>query len=532
MKFGPLKVEKALGAILAHSAGGLKKGRVLAADDIARLQAQGIAEVIGVRLGKADVPEDEAAAAIATAIFGAGASAQTAFTGRANLYSQVAGLIIVDVALLGKVNGVHEAITIATLKSHGVVGPRQMLATVKIIPYAAPAAALKKVLSLLKGKKLVRVAAFKPQNVGLVITHTPSTKPSLITKSETAIAARLGRMGSSLGAVSVTPHEAAATAKCISEMKAKGLSPILVFGASAIADRADVVPAGLKKAGGKVLHLGMPVDPGNLLMLGRIGKVPVVGVPSCARSPKVNGFDWVLSRLCAGLVVTREDVIAMGAGGLLAEIGSRPQPREAGGTAPTKPRTAAVVLAAGQSMRMGSNKLLADLHGKPLLAQTVEQVLASGVDDVVVVTGHMAAEVQAALRGKAVRFVHNPNFEEGLATSLRAGVAAVQEFEAAFICLGDMPLVRASDMQRMMAAFDVEEGRTLIAPAQGRKLGNPVLWGREHFSALMALQGDRGARSLLEAQRDAIIEIAVVHDGIMLDADTPEALALIRNQGS
>jgi len=268
------------------------------------------------------------------------------------------------------------------------------------------------------------------------------------------------------------------------------------------------------------------------LMLGRIGKVPVVGVPTCARSPKVNGFDWVLNRLCAGLEVTREDVIAMGAGGLLAEIASRPQPREGGGTAPTKPRIAAVVLAAGQSTRMGSNKLLADLHGKPLLAQTVEQVLASGVDAVVVVTGHMAAEVQAALRGKAVRIVHNPNFSEGLATSLRAGVAAVQEYDAAFICLGDMPLVRASDMQRMMAAFDVEEGRTLIAPAQGRKLGNPVLWGQEHYSALMALEGDRGARSLLEAQRDAIIEVDVGHEGIMLDADTPEALSLIRNQGS
>jgi molybdenum cofactor cytidylyltransferase len=532
MKFGALKVEKALGAILAHSAGGLKKGRVLGADDIARLQEQGIAEVTGVRLGKADVPEDQAAAAIAQAICGVGAVAQAPFTGRANLHAEAAGLIVVDVALLGKVNSVHEAITIATLKSHEVVAARQMLATVKIIPYAAPAAALKKVLGLLKSKKLVQVAAFKPLNVGLVVTHTPSTKPSLITKSETAIAERLGRVGSRLGAVSVAPHETTAIAKCIADMKAKGMSPILVFGASATVDRDDVVPAGLKNAGGKVLHLGMPVDPGNLLMLGRIGKVPVVGVPTCARSPKVNGFDWVLNRLCAGLEVTREDLIAMGAGGLLAEITSRPQPREGGSTAPTKPRIAAVVLAAGQSTRMGSNKLLADLHGKPLLAQTIEGVQASGVDAVVVVTGHMAAEIREALRGKAVRIVHNPNFAEGLATSVRAGIAAAQEFDAAFICLGDMPLVRASDMQRMMAAFDVEEGRSLIAPAQGRKLGNPVLWGQEHYPALMALEGDRGARGLLEARRDAVVEIAVEHDGIMQDADTPEGLELIRDQGN
>jgi molybdenum cofactor cytidylyltransferase len=528
MKFGPLKVEKALGAILAHSAGGLKKGRVLSGDDVARLKAQGISEIIAARLTKADVPEDQAAFAIVRAICGPGAMAQAPFTGRANLHAQAPGLVIVDEALLTKLNRVHEAITVATLTSHEVVAARQMLATVKIIPYAAPAVALKKVLALLRAKQLVRVAAFESKNVGLVITHTPTTKPSLITKSETAIAERLARMGSRLAAVSVVPHETGETAKCIADMKARGLSPILVFGASAISDRADVVPAALKKAGGKVIHLGMPVDPGNLLMLGRIGKVPVVGAPTCARSPKTNGFDWVLNRLCAGLDVTREDVMAMGAGGLLAEISSRPQPREGAGTAPTRPRIAAIILAAGQSTRMGSNKLLADLHGRPLLVQTVEQVLASGVDEIVVVTGHMASEVQAALKGKPVRFVHNAAYAEGLATSVRTGIGAVAGFDAAFVCLGDMPLVRAEDMQRMMAAFDVEEGRTLIAPAQGRKLGNPVLWGQEYFKSLMALEGDRGARSLLETRRDTVVEIAVEHDGIMLDADTPEALAQIR----
>ncbi len=528
MKFGSLKIERAVGAILAHSAGGLKKGRTLIADDVLRLREQGIAEVTAVRLAKSDVPEDQAAAAISTAIAGPGVAAQAPFTGRANLHAEAAGLVLVDEVLLHKVNRMHEAITIATLKSHEVVKVRQMLATVKIIPYAAPAVALKKVMALLRGKKLVRVAAFKRNNVGLVITHAPSTKPSLITKSETAIAERLGRLGSNLGAVSVAPHEIAATAKCIADMKAKGFSPILVFGASAISDRADVVPAALRAAKGQVVHLGMPVDPGNLLMLGRIGKVSVVGVPTCARSPKTNGFDWVLNRLCAGLKVTREDVMAMGAGGLLAEITSRPQPREGGSTAPTKPRIAAVVLAAGQSTRMGSNKLLAVLHGRPLLAQTVEQVRASGVDEVVVVTGHMAQDVRTALAGQAVRYVHNPDFALGLATSVRSGILALKDFDAAFICLGDMPLVRPVDMQRMMAAFDVEECRTLVAPAQGRKLGNPVLWGQEYFPALMALDGDRGARSLLEARREAIVEVAVEHDGILLDADTPEALEKVR----
>ena len=528
MKYGLVKVAKALDCVLAHSAGGLKKGRMLSRDDLARLKEQGITEVSAARLTPNDVAEDVAAAAIAKAICGPGASAQAPFTGRANLHAEAAGLIVVDEALLHKINRVHEAITVATLKSHEVVAARQMLATVKIIPYAAPADALKKVLAPLRSKKLVRVAAFKPLRVGLVITQTSTTKPSLIAKSETAIAERLARMGSSLGAVDVVPHNSEATAAAIAKMKAKGLSPILVFGASAIVDRADVVPAALKFAKGKVIHLGMPVDPGNLLMLGQLGSIPVIGVPTCARSPKVNGFDWVLNRLCAGLKVSREDVMAMGAGGLLAEITSRPQPREGGSMAPTKARIAAVVLAAGQSTRMGSNKLLADLLGTPLVVQTVARIKASGVDEIVVVTGHQAAEVRAALAGAGVKFVHNPDFAQGLSTSVKAGIGAVQDFDAAFACLGNMPLIRAEDMQRMMAAFNVEEGRTLIAPAQGRKLGNPVLWGQEHFAALMTLEGDRGARGLLEAQRGAIVEIAVEHDGIMLDADTPEALEKIR----
>ena len=468
MKFGSIKIENARGAVLAHSVGGLKKGHTLLADDLSRLKEQGTAEVLVAKLTKADVPEDKAAAAIAEAICGAGALAQAPFTGRVNLHAEVAGLIIVDEALLHKVNRVHEAITIATLKSYEVVALRQMLATVKIIPYAVPAAALKKVLGLLKRKSLVHVAAFKPHSVGLIITQTPSTKPSLIAKSEKAIDERVARLGSSLGAVNVVPHQVVATAEAISTMKAQGLSPILVFGASAIVDRADIVPAALTAAKGKVLHLGMPVDPGNLLLLGQLGSVPVIGVPTCARSPKINGFDRILNRLCAGLKVTREDVMAMGAGGLLAEITSRPQPRDGAARAPTKPRIAAVVLAAGQSTRMGSNKLLAGLDGKPLLLRTVAAIRASGVDEVVVVTGHEHQQIEAALAGTEVTLVHNAAYRDGLATSIKAGIEAAQNFDAAFICLGDMPLIQAADMKRMMAAFDIEEARTLIAPAQGR----------------------------------------------------------------
>ena len=206
----------------------------------------------------------------------------------------------------------------------------------------------------------------------------------------------------------------------------------------------------------------------------------------------------------------------MGAGGL---ITSRP---------PLHQRIAAVVLAAGLSTRMGANKLLADLHGQPLLSVTIASAVAAGVDEVIIVTGHQASAVRAAVSNSSPRFVHNADFAQGIVTSIKAGILAVQNFDAAFIMLGDMPLVRPDDLKRMMAAFNVEEGRTIIAPVQGRKLGNPVLWGKEHFPSLQALQGDRGGRSLLEAHRTDIVEIAIAHDGILLDADSPEALDVIR----
>ena len=126
------------------------------------------------------------------------------------------------------------------------------------------------------------------------------------------------------------PHEARALGERIGEML--DLDMVIIFGASAITDRRDVVPVGLERAGGVVEHLGMPVDPGNLLLLGHVDAggrtIPVIGAPGCARSPKENGFDFVLRRLLAGLPVTGADLKRMGVGGLLSEIVSRPQLRQ------------------------------------------------------------------------------------------------------------------------------------------------------------------------------------------------------------
>src|SRR6185437_10371961 len=177
----------------------------------------------------------------------------------------------------------------------------------------------------------------------------------------------------------------------------------------------DVIPAALTSAGGVVEHFGMPVDPGNLLLIGKARGVPVLGAPGCARSPVENGFDWVLMRLLAGLRVARSDLAGMGVGGLLMEIVTRPQPRISP-TTDSNNNVAAVILAAGRSTRMGGpNKLLAELRGKPLVRIVTEQVLASKALSVTVVTGHQAAEVEKALAGLKVKFVRNPDFAAGLA---------------------------------------------------------------------------------------------------------------------
>ena len=504
----------------------LKKGKLLSADDLAHLQAEGVTEIIVAKLESNDVPEDLAAFQISKAICGFNAKSQEAFTGRANMYAEAEGVLIVDEVRLNAVNHLHESLTIATLPCFARVAKRDMLATVKIIPFATPRDVLEKALSIIDGKPLVSIAAFKPLRVGLIITRLPQTKASIIAKSEAAIRTRVEALGGSLSHVAVCDHSSTSLKNEI--IKITNIDLILLFGASAIIDRADVVPASLVEAGGVVKHVGMPVDPGNLLMLGAMGEVPVIGVPSCARSPKVNGFDWVLQRIMAGLDVSSSDLMDMGAGGLLAEIISRPQPREGETKTMAAPRIAAVVLAAGLSSRMGSNKLLADLNGQALIQHTIDRLSNTAIDEVIVVTGHQAVEVQAVLQHQKVRFVHNADYAQGLSTSVKAGIAAIQDFDAAFVCLGDMPLIEAADLNRMIAAFNVTEGRSLVAPVLGLKLGNPVLWGHEHFADLMALTGDRGARGLIEARRDQIVEIPVTHDGILLDADTPESLAEIK----
>ena len=515
--FGPRPVAKAHGAILAHSvvADGTRiaKGRVLDADDVARLTAADIETVTVATLGGGDVIEDAAAARVAAALEGRGVVADTARTGRCNLHAAHDGLFLADARSVGNVNAVDEGITLATLPNETVVKAGRMVATVKIIPLAVPddqASAAARAGSE-GGHAVVSVAPFRPLDVAMVSTTLPQLKNSVIDKTERRFRERLDRLGSRLVWHQRAPHQVEPLADLLSRAKA---DLVCVFAASAMVDRADVVPAAIRAAGGGVEVVGMPVDPGNLLCVGRLADMPVIGAPGCARAPAENGFDWVLHRLAAGQPVTRDWVSGLGVGGLLMEIHSRPSPR--GG------ELAVAVLAAGRSSRMGQeNKLTRSLNGRPLVVHAVDAALEAEIGPVHVVTGHEAELVEGALAGRDLRFVRNADFADGMSTSLRAAADAAGDARGLMVLLGDMPDLSPGALQRLVAAFREHDGQRIVAArdrATGRR-GNPVVWPRGMFDALKAIDGDRGARDVLLAGDPVLVEV----EGAALDLDTPEA---------
>lgn len=535
MKFGPVSLSQAEGAILAHSqrtdTGTIKKGTVLSAEHVDALRAAGLAEVIAARLDPADMHEDEAAARLAAVVAGANVRVDRAFTGRANLFSEKAGLLIVDRQAIDAFNRIDEGITVATLDAYAPVVDGTMIATVKIIPFAVPGPAAEEAIAAVPDTGLFAVDAFRRTKIGVVSTVLPGTPEKMLKKTARVLGDRLARTGASVLEEVRVPHDPDAVAKAIAALRDKGADLLLVFGASAIVDRGDVIPAGLEAAGGTIYQLGMPVDPGNLLLIGNYRDAPVIGAPGCARSPKENGFDWVLQRLLAGIEVTREDITGMGVGGLLMEIESRPQPRAVVEVDAQAPKVAAILLAAGQSRRMGGpNKLLEEIGGKPMVRIAAEAVMASSARPVTVVTGHQSALVQAALSGLDVTFVHNPDHAEGLSTSLKAGIAELtDDVDGAIVCLGDMPAVDAGVIDRLIEGFAPAEGKAVVVPTVKGKRGNPVLWGRRFFEALSTIRGDVGARHLIGENIELVHEIEIAGDAVLTDVDTPEALARIRN---
>jgi molybdenum cofactor cytidylyltransferase len=532
MRFGPASPAEAVGGVTVHTLRQgslvLKKGTTIGPAEVEALTKAGVKEIVVVRLEEGDVSEDVAAASIARAVTGEGIHAERAFTGRANLFAARPGILVIDRAAVDRINGVDEAITFATLSAYKPVVEGEMVATVKLIPFGVECK-LRDAAVKAAGHGALRIAPYVIKKVGIVSTLLPGLSPKVIEKTLRVTADRLAPAGATIIGERRVPHDEKVLAAAIKEVLALGAELVIVFGASAIADRRDVIPAALTDVGGTIEHFGMPVDPGNLLLVGNAGGVPVLGAPGCARSPVENGFDWVLMRLLAGLKVTRAELMGMGVGGLLMEIVTRPQPREKLEDEDNR-RIVAIILAAGRSTRMGGpNKLLAELEGKKLVRIATEQALASKASEVVVVTGHQAELVEQALAGLKVRFVRNPDFARGLASSVKAGIAAVPPAaDGAVVCLGDMPLIDANLIDRLIESFAPDRGNLIVVPVADGRRGNPVLWSRRFFNELMTLEGDIGARHLIAKHGEAVAEVAVDGDSAFLDIDTPQALEAAR----
>jgi len=509
VRFGRIATQEAEGAILAHSIhrDGIrfKKGRVLDAEDVSALLAAGIDSLVAARLEADEYGEDAAAERVARAVRGGHIVSSAPFTGRCNLYADAAGLLVYDVARLDAVNLVDEAITIAALPPWTAVEPRQMVATVKIIPYGVAASKVDAAVSAAGASpSLLSVAPFVAMRAGLVQTGVDTVNVRVLDKTRRTAAERLERLGSRLVAERRCRHHEEEVARCLQELVAEGCDLLLVAGASATADRGDVVPAGIEAAGGVVRHLGMPVEPGNLLVLADLpGGHPVICLPGCARSPALNGFDWVLERLAARLPVSREDIMRMGAGGLIRHGGRRGQDRETGAdeALARRPRIGVVVLAAGEAPDTATGR-------ESTLNRVVCAARASQAEAIVVVAGADADKARASIAGQEAIIVENPAYREGLSTSLRSGLSALPaDMDGAAICLGDMQDLTSSDIDRLVAAFSEKDSRLICVATHRGHRTHPVLWARRFFPELEQVRGEGGAREVLERHARFVCEV-------------------------
>lgn len=530
MKFGVWSLEEAEGMLVAHSHvtpyGKLKKGHVLDRGDIGVLRELGLSRIVAARPEPGDLDEHAVARTLAAAVAGMGLELRDTHTGRANLHALHDGVLRVDAAAVLRINLVAEDVTLATLADHAPVRAGQTVATVKVVSLAVPERRVREIRAE-AGQAARGVLAVHPYvrgRVGFVQTRLGGTRDTVLDKTVATLAGRLDALGGGLGLVgeSRCMHDPLDLARAIEALRSRVECDLLVIStASATVDADDVLPMAIRRAGGRVERVGMPVDPGNLTVLGHVGPVPVLGMPGCARSPKRNGFDALLPRLAAGLPLSSADIAALGVGGLLNEPAMRARPRDVNPLLGKRTCTA-VILAAGLSRRMGrENKLLLPLEGEPLLRRMVRSALDSVCRKVMVVIGHEAEAVRHALHGLDVEFVLNPDYREGLGASVRHAALAVPDDAPVIMCLGDMPRVGAGVLDKLIAAYDPDAGVLACQAAFEGKRGNPVLFGPELLPELRCLRGDEGARSLLGRHADAVVQVEVGDPGVLFDIDTP-----------
>jgi molybdenum cofactor cytidylyltransferase len=537
--FGEFPVAECEGLLLAHTLrvadGSLKKGRRVTSADLQALMAAGHQRVYGARLAADDLAEDAAAAAVAALLQGEGIVARRAYTGRCNLHATQRGLVAVDAEIIDRINAIDESVTVATLAPLSPVRAGGVVATVKVIPLAVGRDIIDRCADEAARGLALSLWPFARKRAALIVTEQPGDPEKNYAGAVTSSRRRIEDLGSHLGLVQRCRHRRDAVGLALHETLAAGCDLVMISGATVPKDRADTIPSAIVAAGGEIIHFGMPVEPGNMLLLARIGDVPVIILPGCARSRRTNGLDWVLQRMLAGMPMGSAEIRSMGVGGLIRNAPEAEEDPEAVEPAPQRVasgrRVAALVLAAGSSRRMaGSNKLLQPVAGVPMVRRAANAALASRSTAVVVVTGFDADAVRESLAGLDLEFANNPEHASGMASSLRAGLGALPaDTDAVVVVLGDMPMVTAAHIDSLIAAFDPARGN-IVVPVKGDRRGNPILWPRALFAEMQQVQGDVGARELLKIHAERVDRVPCDDDAIFADVDTPDALRALEQQ--
>ena len=525
MRFKERAVVRSEGWTLAHSVAcgtvRIAKGTLVTPVLINRLVTADIKTIQVFLLDEDDLDENTAARLAAEKITGTGLVVELAGRGRANIISTINGLFLPGDGV-DTVNAADDAFSAASLTTHSPVRAGQLVATIKLVPYGLPAEKLDNIPCPVP--KLT-VKPFQTFSATLIVTGDTPTK-----KTMASLASRIGQVNGQLQTNNPVKHSRETVCSALEQARGGASELILMLGASAISDKRDIFPAGLADAGGELTKLGMPADPGNLLMLGKLGNQTVIGLPGCARSPALNGFDWVLERFAAREPLDAEILSKMGTGGLLKEPAGRKIPRTATMNQQSlgnKTQAAAIVLAAGKSSRAKNvHKLLSHLGSKTVIQTTVDNLLAVKNLKLVTVTGHAAGEIAACLPTHQISIVHNPGFDQGMGTSLAAGIASLDAaITHAFICLGDMPFVRRATIEKILETAVNTNGAAIFVPSFHGKRGHPVLWHQQYFGQLTHLTGDGGGKKILRDNFEKVIEVPVDDPGILIDLDTPEMLA-------
>ncbi len=336
MKFGPIPIDQAVGKILGHNIAGpdgrrlFRKGHTITQNDLPSLQSTGRNVVYVAQLEADDVDEDSAARRIADAVMGLHLYSSHAATGRVNLKADALGVLRVDASRLRQLNS-QLGITLATLPNHTAVPQGKMVGTVKIIPYAVPETAMARIEQLINQQPLLWLNPLPARRVAVILSGSPSAAERIQRSYDPPLRTRLELLGSRLDNITFLPlddaHDEEAMADTIQHQANAGADLIILAGETAIMDRYDIAPRAVERAGGELTCFGAPVDPGNLLMLAYLGRVPILGAPGCVRSPKRNIVDEVLPRLLVGDRLTQADIIELGHGGLLEDVPERPYPR-------------------------------------------------------------------------------------------------------------------------------------------------------------------------------------------------------------